>query len=556
MRAEGGGMRERAMRTVIRNGTVVTAGEMVRADVVIEGGKIVALEATDGDRFGAAKTAAARDDKGPRAQGRDRFGAAGADAPRDDKAPRDDRERAGDDNVEVIDASGMLVMPGGVDPHVHLHYPQGPNRVVSSDDWLTGTVAAACGGTTTVMDFVEARPEETWMEAFEKRLADAGANAVIDFGFHMSFNRADPQSVAEVPAVLDTGMTSFKIYMAYDGIRLTDDEMLTALEALREYGGLAIVHAENHAVIGHEVAKQLARGHTEARWHPFTRPVAGEAEATERALALAEIVGVPMHIVHVTAARGLDALRRAQRRGLDMTGEVCTQHLILTDARYAQDGPAAADYVMAPPLRTAADNEAMWRGLQDGSLGFVVTDHCPFTRAQRSGARRTPEFRKRPGQTARGGAEAATGEEEPWSRETPSFNRLPGGAPGIETRMMLTWHLGVNAGLLTPSKFVAVTSTNAAKRYGLYPRKGTLAPGADADVVVWDPKRGVTITADGLHQNVDYTPYEGMTVRGWPEMVLARGEVLVRGGEWRAIAGGGRGEFVTGRRGEREGVRW
>lgn len=472
---------------IIHNGTIVTASDTFRADILIRDGKIAAFGTFDTDG-------------------------------------------------ESIDATGLYVFPGGVDPHVHLHYPQGANRVFSSDDWLTGTIAAACGGTTTVIDFVEARPDESLMQAYEKRNADAAENAVIDYSFHMSLNRADDNTISEIPDVLRAGMTSFKIYMAYDGIRLTDAEMLTALEGLRANGGLAIVHAENHSLIMHEIAKQIALGHTAPRWHPFTRPVMGEAEATHRALALAEAVGVPMHIVHVTAAQGLDVIRSYQARGLPMTGEVCTQHLLLTDALYDQDGFEPAKYVMAPPLRTAQDNAAMWRGLKDGSLAFVVTDHCPFTMAQRGGKRRTPEFRKLPGGTIR------MPEEEAWSPEIPAFNKLPGGGPGIETRMLLTFHFGVNEKRISLNEFVARTSTNAAKLFKLYPHKGTIAPGADADVVLWDPAQEITIRADALHQNVDYTPYENWRVRGAPKTVLARGRVVVSEGQF--VGEQGNGAFV------------
>jgi len=472
---------------VIQNGTVVTAGGVSRADVGIRGHTIADI-------------------------GQGLCG------------------------TETLDAAGLLVIPGGVDPHVHLQYPQGPHKVVSSDDWLTGTVAAAQGGTTTVIDFVEARPEETFMQAIEARLAQATAEAVIDFSFHMSFNRADAHSLAEARPVVEAGLTSFKIYMAYDGIRLNDAEMLLALDAIAQNGALAIVHAENHSVIMHLVARQLAAGHTEPRWHPHTRPVAGEAEATERALALAEIAGAPMHIVHVTAARGLDAIRGYRRRGRPVTGEVCTQHLLLTDALHDQAGFEPAKYGMAPPLRTAADNASMWAGLQDGDLDFVVTDHCAFTLAQKRGQRRTPEFRRLPGGLVHNPPEA------PWSAGDPPFNQIPGGAPGIETRLPLVYHYGVNEGRLSLGQFVQVTSTAAAKRYGLYPRKGTIAPGADADLVLFDPQREMTIQAASLHQNCDYTPYEGFQVRGWPRTVISRGQVIVRDEQF--VANTGRGLFL------------
>ncbi len=472
---------------VIQNGTVVNANGSVRADVGLRDGRVAEI--------------------GPNLQG-----------------------------ATTIDASGLLVMPGGVDPHVHLQYPQGAHRVVSSDDWLTGTVAAAHGGTTTVIDFVEARPEETWLQALDARLAQAAAQAVIDYSFHMSFNRTDARSLAEVLPVIDAGLTSFKIYMAYDGIRLTDAEMLLALDAIAAQGALAIVHAENHAVIMHLVAKELAAGHVAPRWHAATRPVAGEAEATERALSLAEITGASMHIVHVTAARGLDALRAHRRRGQSVTGEVCTQHLLLTEALYDQAGFEPAKYSMAPPLRSAADNAAMWAGLREGDLDFVVTDHCPFTLAQKRGQRRTPEFRRLPSGVQ------SNPPETPWSDGDPPFNQIPGGAPGIETRLPLVYHYGVNAGRLSPEQFVEFTSTAAARRYGLYPRKGLIAPGSDADLVLFDPQLEVTIRAADLHQNCDYTPYEGFAVRGWPRTVISHGQVIVRDEQF--VAAPGRGSFL------------
>jgi dihydropyrimidinase len=478
---------------LIQNGTLVTASDTFQADVAVVGDKIVAVG-------------------------------------------RNLARQGFRDFSEAIDAGGLLVMPGGVDPHVHLQYPQGPNRVISSDDWFTGTVAAACGGTTTLIDFVEAHPDETWMEAFEARLAEADPQAVIDFGFHMSFNRADERSLAEVGAVIQAGMPSFKIYMAYDNIRLTDAKMLLALETLKEECGLPIVHAENHDVIMRMVARHLAAGHLEPRWHPRTRPAAGEAEATERALALAEIVDLPMHIVHVSAARGLEAIRRYRERGRAVTGEVCTQHMLLTDTLYDNPGFEPAKYVMAPPLRTARDTQAMWEGLGNGSLDFVVTDHCSFTVAQKQGQRRTPEFRRLPDGTV------ATPSEAPWSDGVPPFNLIPGGAPGVETRLPLIYHFGINRGRLSLNQFVDVTSTAAAKLFGLYPQKGTIAPGTDADLVLFDPNNEVIVTANALHQNCDYTPYEGMQLKGWPRTVLSRGEIIVRNGQF--IGSEGRGRYL------------
>jgi dihydropyrimidinase len=475
---------------LIQNGTLVTASDTFRADVAILGGEVLAVG----------------------------------------------KNLAEVEARETLDTDGLLVFPGGVDSHVHLQYPQGPHQVVSSDDWFTGTVAAACGGTTTVIDFVEAGPKETWMEAFEVRLAEADLQAVIDYGFHMSFNRADERSLTEVRPVIDAGMPSFKIYMAYDNIRLSDAEMLLALESLKEQGGLPMVHAENHDVIMRLVARHLAGGHTEPRWHPHTRPVAGEAEATERALALAEVVDLPIHVAHVSAARGLGAINRFRARGRPVTGEVCTQHMLLTDALYTTPGFEAAKYAMAPPLRSEADTVAMWEGLDNGGLDFVVTDHCPFTMAQKQGQRRTPEFRRLLSGTL------ASPPETPWSDGVPPFNQVPGGAPGVETRVPLVYHYGVNTGRLSLNQFVELTSTAAAKLFGLYPRKGTIAPGAHADLVLFDPDREITINAEILHHNCDYTPYEGIRVKGWPKTVLSRGEVVVRDG--RFVGNKGQGRFL------------
>lgn len=479
-------------RLIVKNGTVVTATDIFKADVLVVGGKIAAI---------------------------------GKDIEETNHAASD----------KTIEATGMLVVPGGVDPHVHLQYPQGPNRVVSSDTWATGTTAAAFGGTTTVVDFVEAAPGETWMEAFEKRLALADPQATIDFGFHMSFNRADEASLAEVPSVMGAGMPTFKIYMAYDGIRLHDDEFLRALYTLKEQGGLAIVHAENHDVIMTVTKRLVSAGRTAPRYHPFSRPVGGEAEATERALYLADIVGVPMHIVHVSSELGLEAINRARGRGRQVHAEVCIQHMLLTDDLYNRDDFEPAKYSMAPPLRKASDNEAMWAGLIDGSLDFVVTDHCPFFfKGQKDGASRLPpRVWDKPQQTER------------WyeGEGLPPFNRIPGGAPGIEARFPLVYTFGVRTGRISPNRWVEICSTAAAKIFGMYPRKGTIAPGSDADIVIFDPRKKITLGAQKtLHENCDYTPYEGYELEGYPVTVISRGEVIVQDGEFAGREG--RGEFV------------
>lgn len=475
---------------VIRNGLLVTASETFPADLLIRAGKIRAV-----------------------GQGIHADGAA------------------------EIDARGLLVMPGGIDSHVHLQYLQGRHRVVSSDDWLTGTVAAAHGGTTTVIDFVEALPDQTWTQAFEARLAEAASQAVIDYGFHMAFNRVDEHSLREVQSVIEAGISSFKIYMAYEGIRLEDEGILRALEQLKTYGGLPLVHAENHALIRYLTQRHHVAGHTAVRWHPHVHPAAGEAEATYRILALAAQLDIPVHIAHVSTAHVLDVMRALRARGQPVSGEVCPQHLLLTEALYDQPDEVAVRYVMAPPLRSTVDNAALWQALQEGLLDCVVTDHCPFTLAQKQGMRRTAEFRRLPD-----GSVQSMPPETPWAEHPLTFDQVPGGAPGIETRLPLLYHFGVRTGRLSLPQFVEYTSTAVARRFGLYPRKGSLMPGADADLVLFDPGRSVTLSAATLHQNCDYTPFEGWTVTGWPRMVLSRGEVIVRDGQF--LGRPGRGEYL------------
>jgi dihydropyrimidinase len=448
---------------VISGGTVVTASDVFRADVGVSGEQVVAIGQ----------------------------GLSGA---------------------ETIEASGMFVLPGAVDPHVHLQYPQGPVPHISSDSWQSGTRAAACGGTTTVIDFVEARPGQTLMEAFRLRREQADPQVVVDYGLHMTLNRADRKSLAEIAEVMAAGITSFKVYMAYDNLHLDDGQFLAALEALRLHNGLPIVHAENHFAIKHLVQAELAAGHTAPRYFPRTRPAVMEGEAAARALALAELVGLPVYIVHVSCARSLYAIAQAQQRGQPAYGETCPHYLLLSDDLYDQDGFEPAKYVMSPPLRKAADQEALWQGLARGALQVVATDHCPFF------------FR---------------GQKD---RDPDVFTKIPGGAAGVETRLPLLYTYGVRRDRLTLSQWVGLCCTAPARLFGLYPQKGVLAPGSDADLVVFDPDCEVKLSYKTLHQNVDYTPYEGFELRGYPRHVLSRGEVVVRDREF--VGEKGRGRFV------------
>ena len=444
---------------VIANGTLITAEATVQADLGLRDGRIAAIG----------------------------------------------RRLAG---LEVIDASGMLVLPGAIDEHVHLHMPVG--ELTSSDDFYSGTVAAACGGTTTVIDFAEPKPGQPLVEALASRRAEADGRVVIDYGLHMTLAWADDETLAQVPACIEAGVASFKLYMAYEGLRLDDGGLLRALAALRAHGGRALVHAENHDAITYLVTQALAQGRIGPENHPLTRPDWMEAEAVGRLLALARVTGTPLVLAHLSCALGLEEVRRARARGQTVWVETCPQYLLLDEAEYRRPGFEGAKFVMSPPLRTAADRQALWAGLAAGEVNTVATDHCPFFY------------------------------ETQKTRGLHNFSRIPGGAPGIETRLALLYSHGVRTGRLSPERWVEVCCTEPARRFGLAPRKGTLAIGADADVVIFDPERRVTLSPQTLHQRVDYCPYEGEELQGWPVTVLSRGEVVVRDGEFIGTAGRGR----------------
>jgi dihydropyrimidinase len=449
---------------LVRNGRVVTAAESGEADLYVDGGKVALI-------------------------------GQGLSLPAD----------------TVVDASGCLVLPGGIDAHTHLDMPAGD--LVSADDFETGTRAAAFGGTTTVVDFATPEPGESLLAALESWKRKAEGKAAVDYGFHMAVREVDEARLGEMARLTrDEGVTSFKLYLAYPGVLQVDDAaFFRALLAARECGALTLVHAENGGVIDVLVKRALARGDTAPRFHALTRPPATEAEATARAIALAELAGAPLYVVHLSCAAALAHVTAARDRGQAVHAETCPQYLFLSIADYDRPGFEGAGYVMSPPLREPADQEALWRGLAGGDLEVVATDHCPFSLADKA-------------------------------RGRDDFSRIPNGAPGIETRMMLLWDGGVRAGRIDPQRFVELTASGPARLFGLWPRKGTIAVGSDADLVVWDPERETRLSVETLHMRVDHNPYEGRVVRGGPVVVLSRGEVVVDRGEWKGRAG--RGQFL------------
>jgi len=408
---------------------------------------------------------------------------------------------------EMVDATGCLVVPGGVDVHTHLHLPVGAVRV--SDDFWTGTVAAAMGGTTSIVDYVTAYRGEDPIAALGtwRRWAEPAA---VDYGLHMTFTEAVPE--AAVARCVEAGVTSFKLYMAYpDRLQVDDAVIFDIMVAAGRHGGLVTVHAENGGAIEALRRRALAEGRTGVIEHARTRPAVLEGEAVGRAAALAEVARVPVYIVHVSSAPALAAVRSARDRGIDVLAETCPQYLHL-DAS-GLEGPEGQDFVCTPPLRDPWHAEELWEGLTAGTVHTVATDHCPFAQADR-----------RAGTTGVG-----------WH----DFTEIPGGLPGIETRLALVWD-GVRAGRISVGDWVRLCAEAPARTFGLWPAKGSLAVGSDADVVVWDPGRRQALDAGALHMHTDHSPYAGRIAVGWPVHVLSRGRVVVRDGVFTGEAGWGR----------------
>lgn len=411
----------------------------------------------------------------------------------------------------VVDAAGCQVFPGGVDPHVHLELetPEG----ISSDDFSSGSLAALAGGTTTVIDFVTPGRDEPLLAALAARKA-AARRSLCDYGLHMSVTAWR----AGLPGELESccrgaGIGSVKAYLAYkETIGLDDGEFLALLDAARKLNFLTLVHAESGDMVAYLQGRLLAEGKTSAGSHPLSRPPEVEDDAVSRALLMARLAGVPLYVVHVSTRQGVDAVAAARRQGQGAIAETCPQYLLLDEDRYRGDAEEAALHVMSPPLRHREHQAALWEALADGMVQAVATDHCPFSAA----------------------------DKKRWARD--DFTRIPGGVGGIEYRLPLLYTFGVRAGKISPARFVDLVSTRPAKIFGLYPRKGAIRAGSDADLVVWDPERRWTVAAAGQRQRCDYTVYEGLELHGAPRLVFRRGEALAVDG--RVDAGAGPGAFL------------
>jgi len=406
---------------------------------------------------------------------------------------------------DTLDATGKLVLPGGVDIHVHMEMPIG--KFVSTDDFYSGTVAAAFGGTTSIIDFVERQPQESMLEAIAARRAKADPKVVIDYGLHMTLGPADIDILNQVPAAYEAGCVSFKLYMAY-GLCLSDSQLMKALEAVAGIGGLPVVHAENWDVICALVERNLGNSRTSPHWHPRSRPAIMEGEAAGRVIDIARLVGSRLHLFHVTSPYAVRRIAQARDENQAVTGETCPQYLLLDQALFDRPGVEGALPVCSPPIRDEAARHALWSALASGDLQLVTTDHCPFTRAEK-----------------------ATGLDD--------YSRIPGGVPSVEMRLPALYTFGVRAGKISLNQWIDLCCTTPAKLAGLT-GKGDIREGYDADLVIFDPERRVTLSSETLHEQAGWTPYEGLIMEGWPAVTISRGEVIVAGGEFKGLPGRGR----------------
>jgi dihydropyrimidinase len=411
---------------------------------------------------------------------------------------------------KVLDASGVLVIPGGVDVHTHMEAPVG--GTTSSDDFESGTRAAAFGGTTCIIDFATQGKGEHMMDAL-KEWWRKGEKATIDYGLHLIVTDLSVDPLDALNEVVQEGVTSVKLFMAYPGVLMMDDaSIFRVMQKARELDALVCMHAENGQVIQLLIERALAEGNTGPLYHALTRPALAEAEATRRAVALAAIAGAPLYIVHISCAEALEEVARARSKAQQVFAETCPQYLFLSSDDLKRPHFEGAKYVLTPPLRPEENQEILWKGLREGDLQVVSTDHCPFY------------FK---------------GQKD---REKRDFTTIPNGGPGVENRMQLMYHYGVNQGRVGIQRWVELTSTAPARLFGLYPRKGEIAVDSDADLVLWDPNIEDVISARTHHMQVDYSLYEGFSVRGAPRVVLSRGEVIVENGTW--LGARGRGRFL------------
>jgi len=457
-----------AFDTVIRNGTVATASDTFKADVAIRHGRIAAI----GESI--------------------------------------------DDADEIVDASGLLVLPGGIDSHVHISQPSGPG-IVMADDFESATRAAAFGGNTFVMPYCLQAKGQPLRAALKDYHALADSACYVDHSFHLII--ADPTDAVlgqELPALVADGYSSLKIFMTYQDLALSDYEILGVLQVARESGALVQIHAENYDAIRFLTDRLERAGKTAPYYHGKSRPIPVEREATHRAISLAELIDVPIVIVHVSNREAMEEIRRAQVRGLKIHGETCPQYLVLTEEDMQGLNMEGAKYVCSPPPRDHASQQACWEGLQTGVFSLFSSDHCPFRYDDEAG-KLTPKGRT-------------------------SFRWVPNGIPGVETRLPILFSEGVGKGRITLNQFVAFSATNHAKTYGLN-NKGSIAIGYDADIALWDPNRTAKLSQDGLHHGADYTPYEGLEITGWPVATMLRGRFVVRDGELTGEKGQGR--YVT-----------